>query len=70
MHSYSAVRKKLEDEIEKNKSYGRKLGVENLQQLNAERALLKRESELLKQQEEGSSLKLVCADNGRVQTKY
>ena len=49
----SAVRKKLEAEIERNKSYGRELGVENLQLLHAERSLLIRENELLKEQEEG-----------------
>jgi hypothetical protein len=52
----SAVRKKLEDEIEKNKSYGRELGVENLQRLHAKRSLRKRENELLKEQEEGNLL--------------
>lgn len=55
------MRKKLEDEIEKNKSYGNELGVENLQQLHAERALRKRENELLKEQEEGNLLRLTCA---------
>jgi hypothetical protein len=64
------VRKKLGDEIEKNKSFGRELGVENSQKLHAERALLKRENELLKEQEEGSPLKLIYANNGRIQTKY
>jgi hypothetical protein len=49
----SAVRDKLKEAIEINKSLERELGVENLQRLHTERALLKKERELLRESEEG-----------------
>jgi hypothetical protein len=48
-----AIRDRLKNEIEKNKSLGRELGLENLQRLHAEKALLLRERELLKETESG-----------------
>ena len=51
-----ALQEKLRMEIEKNKSLGQELGVENLQRLYEERALLKRERELLKESEDGCIL--------------
>ena len=43
--------------------------MENLQQLHAERALRKRETELLKEQEEGNLLGLTCAYDGQNSNK-
>jgi hypothetical protein len=54
----SAVQAKLKDAIERNKALGQELGMENLQRLHAERALLKRESELLKDSEDGRQIPL------------
>ena len=48
-----AVHENLKMAVEKNKSLGQELGVENLQRLYAERALLKREKELLMETEDG-----------------
>lgn len=50
----SAVQERLRDVIELNRNLGRELGVENLERLHAERALLKREHELLKATEDGT----------------
>ena len=52
-----------------NKSLGRALGVENLQRLHAERALLKKERELLRESEEGR-LSLVACTNNRNETEH
>jgi len=58
-----ALRDKLKDVIEVNKSLGRALGVENLQRLHVERALLKKERELLTESEEGRLSRVECTNN-------
>ena len=52
----SAVIKKLRDEVEKNNALGQQLGIDNMQQLQAEKALLKRENDLLKAMEQGKEI--------------
>jgi hypothetical protein len=49
----SAVQDKLINAVEENRALGRQLGLENMERLFAERALLKREQELLKETEAG-----------------
>ena len=49
----SAVQTKLKETIEVNKELGRQLSLETMQQLYAERALLQRERELLRNTEDG-----------------
>lgn len=58
----SAIRDKLKEAIEMNKSLGRELGVENLQRLYAERALLKKEGELLRESEQGRLSYFECSN--------
>ena len=52
-----------------NKSLGRELGAENLQRLHAERALLKKERELLRESEEGRQSCFACS-NYRHETEH
>ena len=49
----SAIQEKLLKAVEENRVLGRQLGLENMERLFAERALLKREQELLKESEAG-----------------
>jgi len=56
------MRDKLGAAIEENRLLGKKLGVDNMKQLHAERALLVRERELLNENEDGKSLFANLAD--------
>lgn len=58
----SAVRDKLKEAIELNKSLGQELGVENLQRLYAERALLKKEGDLLRESEQGRQIRFAYSN--------
>lgn len=42
--------------MEKNNALGQQLGIDNMQQLQAEKALLKREHDLLKAMEQGKEI--------------
>ena len=50
---FSAILEKLKDAIQCNTELGQQLGVENMQGLYEQKALLKRENQLLKATEEG-----------------
>jgi hypothetical protein len=54
----SAIQEKLLKAVEENRLLGRQLGLENMERLFAERALLKREQELLKESEAGPEIAL------------
>lgn len=53
MTDNSAIQEKLMEAVEQNRALGQQLGLENMERLFAERALLRRENELLKESEAG-----------------
>lgn len=60
----SAIQEKLLKAVEENRVLGRQLGLENMERLFAERALLKREQELLKESEAGPEIALSIWTDG------
>jgi len=52
---YRSIQERLREAIAQNVSLGYELGVDNLRGLYVERDLLKRENELLKETEQGTS---------------
>ena len=64
-----AIQQKLKDAIAQNANLGYELGVDNLRSLYVERDLLKRESELLRNTENGIASQSYLEAENRNETK-
>jgi len=66
---YRSIQERLREAIAQNVSLGYELGVDNLRGLYVERDLLKRENELLKETEQGSTSRWPTNVENRYETK-